>query len=80
VRSAEVPRWCRYRDLAGDLVARRDGTEARIGTCPCPTGEDGRQGVQLVVAATASHDRQGATVDLRDSGDEYVVALPNQKV
>lgn len=68
-----------YRDLADDLVARRDGTGAPHRDLSYPTGEDGLLGVRLVVAATASHDRQGATVDLGDSGDEYVVALPDQE-
>jgi len=51
-----------YRDLAGELRARRDGTTRARPDLSFPTGEDGVHGVQFVEAVTASHDRDGAWV------------------
>lgn len=51
-----------YRDLADELDARRFGRPSTIRELSFPTGVDGLIGVQLVEAAIASNDADGAWV------------------
>lgn len=51
-----------YRDLADELDARRFGRPTTIRELSFPTGIDGLKGVQMVEAAIASHDADGAWV------------------
>lgn len=51
-----------YRDLADELDARRFGRQTTIRELSFPTGVDGLLGVQLVEAALASNDADGAWV------------------
>lgn len=49
-----------YRDLAGELRARRDGTLPATRELSFPTGEDGLAGVRFVEAVAASHHNDAA--------------------
>jgi predicted dehydrogenase len=49
-----------YRDVADELVARRDGTPSPRRELSFPTGRDGLIGVQFVEAVGASHATDGA--------------------
>ncbi|TSE17307.1 Gfo/Idh/MocA family oxidoreductase [Arthrobacter sp. KBS0703] len=49
-----------YRDLAGELRARRDGTLPATRELSFPTGEDGLAGVRFVEAVAASHHHDAA--------------------
>ena len=49
-----------YRDLAGELRARRDGTLPDTRELSFPTGEDGLAGVRFVEAVAASHHNDAA--------------------
>ncbi|MBI5027898.1 MAG: Gfo/Idh/MocA family oxidoreductase, partial [Actinobacteria bacterium] len=51
-----------YRDLADELDARRFGRPSTIRELSFPTGIDGLKGVQMVEAALASHEADGAWV------------------
>lgn len=51
-----------YRDLADELDARRFGRSSTLRELSFPTGIDGLKGVQMVEAAIASHDANGAWV------------------
>ena len=51
-----------YRDLADELDARRFGRPGTVRELSFPTGIDGLRGVQMVEAAIASHDADGAWV------------------
>ncbi len=54
-----------YRDVADDLLSRRDGGPSTRRDISFPTGEDGLIGVQFVEAVTASHDSDAAWVEPR---------------
>jgi predicted dehydrogenase len=51
-----------YRDLADELVARRDGLPSTLRELSFPTGIDGLLGVQFVEAVAASHAGDGAWI------------------
>jgi hypothetical protein len=49
-----------YRDVADELVARRDGTPSPRRELSFPTGIDGLIGVQFVEAVAGSHAKDAA--------------------